>query len=403
MTYRFTIQTNGGSATTSDTYYPFAMTSYVSATAVTTEADAQIKWYGTGAIKRLRVHVSANSATGNTVFRVRINGANGNSVITVGAGATGFFEDTTNTDTWADGDLICLYADRNAESTTVQAIGADAIASSGTVNKVGVYGTVSFSTASATRYFPFVGDIADLNASELTRYSAPIDITCTAENLAVYISSNGRSTNTTYNLRINGADGNNTVTVGSGATGWFEDASNTDSLTAGDNVNWKMVTSTGTGTIVTKSITCDITESAGKQQLFAQSTNLSLLSGVTRYISLTGQLALTGGTSTNRVYMTAGGTAKNFRIYVASNPASSTTTINLYKNGSATAVTIALGAGVTGEVSDTTNTDTFADGDYYIIEAIRGSGTGTIAFNYATLELDHDAEPSATRRIFLIT
>jgi len=403
MTYRFTIQTNGGSATTSDTYYPFAMTSHLSALAETTEANAQIQWYGNGTIKRLRVHVSANSATGNTVFRVRINGANGNSVITVGAGATGFFEDTTNTDTWADGDLICLFADRNAESTTIQGFGADAIASSGTVNKVGAYGTVSFSTASVSRYFPLVGDIADINTTELDRLSPTIDVACTARNLAVYISSNARTTNTTYKIRINGADGNSTVTVGSGVTGWVEDTSNTDTISAGDDVNWVMTTSTGTGAIVTKSISCDFTESLGKQQLFAQSSATNLVAAVTRYISLTGQLGLTGGTTSNRVYMTAGGTARNLRLFVVSNAATSATTLNLYKNGSATSVTISLGAGVTGEVADTTNTNTFADGDYYLVEAIRGAGVGTIVFAYATLELDHDAEAGGTRRLFLIT
>lgn len=403
MPYRFVTQSTAGENVTTDTYLPFAQTSYLSATGVTTEANAQIQWYGSGTIRNFRVHVSANAATGNTVFRIRINGGNGNSVITVSAGSTGFFEDTTNTDTWADGDLICIFVDRNAEAVTVQAVGADNVATTGTVNKVGAYGTVGLATASVSRYFPLVGDIADINTTELDRLSPTINFTCTLENLAVYVSANGRSTDTVYRSRINGANGNLVVTVPAGATGWFEDTSNSDSLSSGDDVNWVMTTSTGTGTITTKTISGEITESAGKLQLFATSSSTSLVAAVTRYISPCGQLGLTGGTTLNRVYLTAGGTARNLRLFVTTNPASSTTTINLYKNGAATAVTIALGAGVTGEVSDTTNTDTFVAGDYYIIEAIRGAGTGTIILTYATLELDMDAEPSSGRRVFLIT
>lgn len=401
--YRFPIYTSSTSpdAATTDVYYPFAMTSFTSGLAMTTEANAQIQWYGTGTIKRIRIQLTVNTSTGNTLFRLRKNGANGNSLITIGAGATGFFEDTTNTDTWADGDLICFFLDRTAESSTVAGIGADAIADVGTVNKVGAYGSLGFATASVTRYLPFVGDIADFNTTEDNRLSPTQEIATTAENLAVYVSANARTTNTTYRLRINASNGTMNVVVGSGATGWFEDTSNTDSISAGDDVNWSFTTSTGTGTITTKSISCDLTESAGKQQCFAQSSAANVIAAATRYMPIMGQLAIGGGSVVNRMYMTGSGTARNLRVFVTTNPSSSATTFNLYKNGAATAVTTSITAGTTGEFTDLSNSVAFADGDYFLFEAIRGGGVGTVVLGYATIELDHDNE--VTRRIFLIT
>jgi hypothetical protein len=66
-----------------------------------------------GTIGELRLRVTTNTMSAGTVIRVRVNGANAGPVITVGAGLTGSFSDTTSV-TIVAGDLVCLSLDSTA-------------------------------------------------------------------------------------------------------------------------------------------------------------------------------------------------------------------------------------------------------------------------------------------------
>jgi hypothetical protein len=75
---------------------------------VTTEAEAVMRHGFSGRCYRMRALVRTNTRSGTTTVRLRKNGNNGNQTFTVGAGATGAFEDTTNSDTFTDDDEICM-------------------------------------------------------------------------------------------------------------------------------------------------------------------------------------------------------------------------------------------------------------------------------------------------------
>jgi hypothetical protein len=76
------------------------------ATAAGTEAQSQTVMPIAGSFSNSRIGVTTNTFTGTWTRTLRINGVNGNQVLTVGAGATGTFEDTTNIDIFKVGDLI---------------------------------------------------------------------------------------------------------------------------------------------------------------------------------------------------------------------------------------------------------------------------------------------------------
>jgi hypothetical protein len=60
-------------------------------------------------------------ASGSLVLRTRINGANGNMIITIAAGsAAGTFSDLVNSDTVAAGDLVNYSAQNKASSASAQ-------------------------------------------------------------------------------------------------------------------------------------------------------------------------------------------------------------------------------------------------------------------------------------------
>jgi hypothetical protein len=71
-----------------------------------TEVDAQLKVRSIGGtLTNLYVYVQQSSTTTLTVTS-RKNGANGNLTVSVASGATGAFQDTTHSDSFAAGDLL---------------------------------------------------------------------------------------------------------------------------------------------------------------------------------------------------------------------------------------------------------------------------------------------------------
>ena len=71
------------------------------------EADAQAPAAGNFTTFQYTIVVQTNSLGTTTTWAFRKNGADGNGVITVGAGLTGTFQDLTNLDDMVLGDLIC--------------------------------------------------------------------------------------------------------------------------------------------------------------------------------------------------------------------------------------------------------------------------------------------------------
>jgi hypothetical protein len=75
---------------------------------------------------------------------------------------------------------------------------------------------------------------------------APVADSCLLQKMGVHIVANGQAAATNWTLRINGADGNQTISIPATATGFFQDVSNTDSVVAGDLICYQ-VTSVGAG------------------------------------------------------------------------------------------------------------------------------------------------------------
>jgi hypothetical protein len=72
----------------------------------------------------------------------------------------------------------------------------------------------------------------------------------TASKARVYISANTIVETSTLAFRIDGGSGNQAVSVTGLTTGWFSDGSNSDVLSATNEVNWQLVVG-ATGTSLT--------------------------------------------------------------------------------------------------------------------------------------------------------
>lgn len=235
----FYMTTGGGLTVNFDSATRFISFGGVTAGAAqTTEANAQSLVRVGGTLQNFQCVVNNNGRTTATTFKTRINGADGTCTVSVSAGATGLFEDTTHTDTVAAGDLLgyaVVAGGPDGNSLRVQQVASAIVVTSGAQNDVfATSGGGATRTASGTAtYYTLIGNISG-STTEANRVIQHA-FSGSASRLRLYLSANTYSTDGTATFRIAGADGAQTVTLTAGATGWFEDTTHSDSFASTDN------------------------------------------------------------------------------------------------------------------------------------------------------------------------
>lgn len=202
-------------------------------------------------LKNLYCRVTSNGRSSTTTLGTRVNGVNGNVSVSVGAGSTGAFEDTSNTDTLSVEDAINAYVTTGTGTGTINfiALGIDIVTTNSKYQYVVGIGAGGVTHNDDTTLYYAVGGLINGFATEAdSKAKANNDIT--ASKLQCNISANTVSVNSTLKLRKNGADGNQAVTIMASTTGVFEDASNTDTITETDEINYALVAPLG-GTSMT--------------------------------------------------------------------------------------------------------------------------------------------------------
>lgn len=216
-------------------FYTFPGTS--SGTGGAAETASQFKFKTSGTLKNLALHVATNARAVTDTIKTRINGADGNLVISITSGATGFFEDLTHTELISSGTLGNLAGVYGA-STSAIAINDVAFDFSTTNNTSHVIGGGSFFFAFSGIMYSRLEPESNTNATEANmQSSSPIPFSLS--NFEIYVSANGRAATDTFTSRLNGAPGAQSISVTAAATGYFEDTTNSDSISAGDKVAFK--------------------------------------------------------------------------------------------------------------------------------------------------------------------
>ncbi len=369
------LQVAGGlsSSTSTDQYFVFAQTGAGAPTTV--EAEAQITYQVAGTASNLFINFVTNGTGGNQVARLRINGANGNQSITISSGATGYFEDTTNTDSIAIGDEVCLFLDRPASGNSqFTGFGAN-FESSGSNSMYTASAGANTASTTTSSLFGMTGSSGVSNTAQRSY----VDTATTLSNMAVYISANTRTSQTGFRTIINGSAGNLSISISASTTGYFEDTSNTDSLVAGDLWQFQRVTNTGTGSITHTIIACEQEFSNINVAQYNSQTTASSPSTTNARANIFGYTTSFSTTNEARYYAEcpADITMSNLRLIINSNSTSGTTTFTMRKNLVNTALSVSIGAGATGTFSDTTNQVSFSAGDQITI-GFTNAGAGSI-------------------------
>jgi hypothetical protein len=183
------------------------------------------------------------------------------------------------------------------------------------------------------------------------------------------------------------------VTFGSGATGLAEDTTNSDTFAAGNTLNYSYTTGSGSGSQTFELIGCFYDASTPGEQPIVNGTastsggNSWSGGAATRYTKVAGDFSdYISAEATSQIPEPAS-TFDRLRIYVSQNTKGTTCTATLRKNTADATQTVSVGAGVTGLVEDTTNTDTFADGDLSAIKFVFGSDANTFNVGWTALDM----------------
>jgi hypothetical protein len=197
--------------------------------------------------------VQTNSLTASTSVVSRKNGAAGAGTLTIGAGATGAFEDTTHTDSLASGDTFGFSAVTTAGGTSIAIIvGCTLNYTSQKSEVVGGGATFNFNAS------PQFVTALNCNTSGLTELSCLLAINGVLSAMRFNVFSNTNTGTWTLTVRKNGVNGSQTLSVGATTTGNFEDTTHTDTISETDSITY---TATGgtSGTIVTSVAAMTIT------------------------------------------------------------------------------------------------------------------------------------------------
>ena len=212
------------------------------------------------------------------------------------------------------------------------------------------------------------------NATEANAQS-PWGIAGTFSRLSVTITTNDRSTST-VTMRIDGADGNLTVTIPASTTGTFEDTSNTDVISGGELVNTFLALG-GTGSnFIEGPRSIDFTPASGAAHRLASGAQ-SNLNSVNPYFfaPIGGQQT---GSFTEAHYQVAcpAGTWSNLAFEMRTNSRGTATDVKSRVGGADGNQIVTVSAGTTGSFEDVTNSDTVSAGDLIGITVDNGTGGG---------------------------
>jgi hypothetical protein len=334
-------------------YFPMASTGVLYKT---TESTTQITYHVAGTLSDIYANVRANTANGASTLRVRLNGGNGTQSVSITASTAGEYTDATpsNTDSVVDGDEVnySLVVGGASGQMSFRVISCNFAATSNTGHYYATLGPIS-QNDNTTQYYP----LADAPSNNTTEIRAQVEVNTGNmgfKNLYVLIASPNNVTGTsTVGFRDDGATTAIQVSIGSGASGIFEETATTITPAADSKLNFISSTASVAGTvtmtveiIAISSISTDSTflatggSSAGSSTTSTNHFSFGGKGGGAVTYSLIEQDALIAANVSNVV------------INISANSDTGTSTFTLNKNTVATALQVSIATTATGFFED---------------------------------------------------
>lgn len=343
----------------------------------TTESGVKVKWRSSGTMSKFQMTVTVNTiATSATTFRTRINGVNGNQSISVAAGTTGSFQDTTNTDSITSGDdfNMSVVTPNTSGSMTLSLSNLLFAASSNSFIKI-MSRNGSQASSSLTSYANISGGAFWLatEASTQTKFKTA----GTLQNMFSNVTTNSKAEATTLRVRKNGANGNQVLSITALTTGQFEDTSNTDTVAVDDLINVSLVEGiSGLNISWGVATSLDFVTTDSTSVFIESNVSSTIGANLTRYFGLAGegdgQVSETG----KKALALVTGTLSKLNCYVSANTVTAASTLKLRKNTANGNQSVSITASTTGFFEDASNTDSITPTDVIDLQLVTGA-TGT--------------------------
>lgn len=371
------IQTQGASATN---YVPAANTN---GTAVSAEANRQVRFRTPGTIRNISILVTANDR-GASSLTLRVNGASRALSAAIPASTTGIFTDDSVVEQISSGDLVDYAIVTGAGGTTFQFNVMNTIFTPASRRTVMIYaraGGVSESTASTTFFSVLAGNSNTSNSTSEADAQTQINQDGKIRSLQVRISANTRTDATTWVFRKNGADTPLTVSVPNATTGILEYLAEEVIVERNDLLNYAMTLGAGTGAINTQLVKVEF-ESAGDQITVCNGIigGTPQNSGLTRYGAFGGHIDANATESLLQTKLLLGGSMSNLCVRISVNTLNGATTFVLRLNGQSASLSLSIPAGTTGFIEDTDNIATVDKNDLINYMYQTAGSTGTIVY-----------------------
>ncbi len=235
------------------------MGGYLTQSAV--QYQGQSIWQTAGVWSKLWVRVSVNTRDLGGLIRGRINGADGNQLVTVPATSTGIFQDASNTDAVTAGDILGYTVFSNHSVAATQGFQVPIIQSLFTATAA----ERSYRLFSGLQTGHTTGFIPMLCASGTYPTAAPYQYHVsggTMRRASIYIIVNTRNGTSTLTLNINSSDTALAVSIAAGTTGWFSNTSNTATVFDRDKAVWNHVLGGTSGLYNAQHQLCDLVTAA---------------------------------------------------------------------------------------------------------------------------------------------
>ena len=233
--------------------------------------------------------------------------------------------------------------------------------------------------AAATQYYPATnggsGSALTNEALLQIRYA----VAGTFSNLQWYVESNSLSGVATSRLRKNGANVNLSISVTAGTTGFFEDAINTDTISANDFMSISRVAPAGSGTSTWGSGGLTYNASTDNYLRCMNAYVSFALASSTVYLCISGGGGASSTESDAQATIRSSFTCQNFSVYSGANSRPNTTTFRTRKNGANGNMSVSVPSSTAGLFEDNTNTDSIANTDTYNYSITTGAGTATLS------------------------
>ena len=163
-------------------------------------------------------------------------------------------------------------------------------------------------------------------------------------------------------FKVNTANGNQLLSIGFGATGAFEDTTNSDAVVAGDEVNYQVVTSGAAGAIELRIMQVAYIATVRKTMTGSHSPDAHT---VDRFLGAENDGTSSTAEVDSQIAARAAFTANNMFVNVTARSATGTVDIFLRQNGVSSALTVNIPTSTTGFFEDTVNSVSIAVADTY--------------------------------------